>query len=163
MAKSKPSIVTVETPKGPVKWNTGKQWKVRAKTAFTKYGNDPETLNAILAIETVGVVNMVTAKLAALTTINEAPTSAVRAKKAQTRKAAKRAPKGPKKKPVAPQQTTRSVNVTNGTRMRVIENLKLGSGHRITLVEVDNRTILLSTSTKGVTYLTEIGSSMTVN
>ena len=53
---------------------------------------------------------------------------------------------------------------SNGVRMRVIENLKLGSGHRITLVEVDNRTILLSASTKGVTYLTEIGvSSATVN
>ena len=66
-------------------------------------------------------------------------------------------------KPAATQSTARSVNVTNGTRMRVIENLKLGSGHRITLVEVDNRTILLSASTKGVTYLTEIGSSATVN
>jgi len=163
MAKSKTSIVTVETPKGPVKWNTGKQWKVRAKTAFTKYATEPEILNAILAIESIGVVNMVTAKIAALTETKEAPTSAVRVKKAQTRKAAKRAPKGPKMKPAATQSTARSVNVTNGTRMRVIENLKLGSGHRITLVEVDNRTILLSASTKGVTYLTEIGSSATVN
>ena len=43
MAKSK--FVTIETPTGNVKWDTGLQWKARAKKLATKYGNNPEAVS----------------------------------------------------------------------------------------------------------------------
>jgi hypothetical protein len=41
---------------GGIEWDTSKHWSKRAKIAMDLYGNDPETLEAIKAVETKGVV-----------------------------------------------------------------------------------------------------------
>ena len=165
MAKSK--FVTIETPTGNVKWDTGLQWKARAKKLATKYGNNPEVLNAILGIETVGVVNMVTATL----TRNqlEGESQVIQFKKpAQKQKAAKRAQKKAAAKPVptaTEKKTTRRRSQTQTdtpSRLQIIENLKLGGKNQLVLVEADGQTFLLSVAGDKVTYLTDVG-QMTTN
>lgn len=41
---------------GGIEWDTSKHWSKRAKIAMDLYGNDPETLEAIKAVETKGVI-----------------------------------------------------------------------------------------------------------
>ena len=164
MAKSK--FVTIETPTGNIKWDTGLQWKARAKKLATKYGDNPEVLNAILGIETVGVVNMVTATL----TRNqlEGDSQVIQFKKpVQKRKAAKRAQKKAAAKPVPTAtgtKTTRRSKTRTDTpsRLQIIENLKLGGKNQLVLVEADGQTFLLSVAGDKVTYLTDVG-QMTTN
>jgi hypothetical protein len=44
---------------GGIEWDTSKHWSKRAKIALEMYGNDPETLEAIKAVETKGVVSAI--------------------------------------------------------------------------------------------------------
>jgi hypothetical protein len=41
---------------GGIEWDTSKHWSKRAKIAMDLYGNDPDTLEAIKAVETKGVI-----------------------------------------------------------------------------------------------------------
>lgn len=44
---------------GGVEWDTSKHWSKRAKIALEMYGEDQATLDAIMAIETKGVINAI--------------------------------------------------------------------------------------------------------
>ena len=44
---------------GGVEWDTSKHWSKRAKIALEMYGEDQPTLDAIMAIETKGVINAI--------------------------------------------------------------------------------------------------------
>ena len=174
MATSK--FVTVETPNGNVKWDTGVQWKARAKKLARKYGQQPEILNAILGIETVGVVNMVTATLTRNQMDNGSDGSVIQFKKpAPKRTTGKRAQKKAAAKPVQDGQekmktktrrrnlgkAAKTLPTDKASRLQIIEYLKLGSKNQLVLVEADSRTLLLSVTGDKVTYLTDIGQMTT--
>ena len=44
---------------GGVEWDTSKHWSKRAKIALEMYGDDKTTLEAIMAVETKGVVTAI--------------------------------------------------------------------------------------------------------
>jgi hypothetical protein len=44
---------------GGIEWDTSKHWSKRAKIAMDMYGNDRETLEAIMAVETKGVADAI--------------------------------------------------------------------------------------------------------
>lgn len=50
------TVVFVKASDGTqIPWDKANHWKVRIKTALSKYGNDAETLKAIIAVEDAGV------------------------------------------------------------------------------------------------------------
>lgn len=54
--KHSATVVFVKASDGTqIPWDKANHWKVRIKTALAKYGNDAETLKAIIAVEDAGV------------------------------------------------------------------------------------------------------------
>lgn len=52
------TLVFVTSSKGTkIPWDKANHWRVRVKTLLDKYGNDPDTVKAILAIEDKGVIS----------------------------------------------------------------------------------------------------------
>jgi hypothetical protein len=59
-----PDAVKGPEPTKGIEWDKSAHWRTRAKTAVDTYGDDPDTLAAIKAVESPGVVKAIDAALA---------------------------------------------------------------------------------------------------